>query len=82
MYSTGIVVTSPQDHWMIKVVQRGNTGNNKLGTEEKNCFWTNDRFFEPKKIQGEEVMGREERRRLSRYEVGRGGGREGEQTYE
>jgi hypothetical protein len=57
MYSTGIVVTSLQDHGMIIVVPRGNTGNNELGTEEekeKIVFGPMEEFLDQKRSELDE----------------------------
>ena len=65
--STGTVVTSPQDHWMIKVRQRGKLERKYRYLEEEKVFRPMKRFrsrkrselneVEKKIVFGEEVVG-------------------------
>ena len=65
--STGTVVTSPQDHWMIKVRQRGKLERKYRYLEEEKIFRPMKRFRSRKRSElngvekkiffGEEVVG-------------------------
>ena len=53
--STGTVVTSPQDHWMIKVRQRGELERKYRDLGEENMFRPMKRFRSQKRSELNEV---------------------------
>ncbi len=57
-YSTGTVVTSPQDHWMIKVRQRGELERKYRYLREEKIFKPMKRFRNQKRSELNEVRKR------------------------
>ena len=60
--STGTVVTSPQDHWMIKVRQRGKLERKYRYLEEEKIFRPMKRFRSRKRSELNGVEKREEKK--------------------
>ncbi len=58
MSYVGTVVTSPQDHWMIKVRREGKTERN-TGIWKKMGFWTNEKIKNQKRYELNEILGTE-----------------------